>query len=65
MPTVPPSKRSKTAPATATGFLHHDIEEERLKPYVVTGHLGRGSFATVYKGLNEVRLLTHPLRAPR
>ncbi|TRM70384.1 kinase-like domain-containing protein [Schizophyllum amplum] len=51
MPVPPPSKRSKTAPASP--YTDRDVEEERLRPYVVTGHLGKGSFATVYKGYNE------------
>ena len=30
-------------------------EDDELKPYVIVGDLGKGSFATVYKGYNEVR----------
>ena len=30
-------------------------EDDELKPYVIVGDLGKGSFATVYKGFNEVR----------
>lgn len=33
--------------------MDKDIEDDKLKPYVVTGHLGKGSFAIVYKGYNE------------
>ncbi|KAL1746115.1 kinase-like domain-containing protein [Schizophyllum fasciatum] len=33
--------------------MDRDIEEDKLKPYVVTGNLGKGSFAVVYKGYNE------------
>ena len=29
-------------------------EDEELRPYVIVGDLGKGSFATVYKGYNEV-----------
>lgn len=31
-------------------------DDEDIRPYVLTGELGKGSFATVYKGFNEVRL---------
>jgi hypothetical protein len=30
-------------------------EDDELKPFVIVGDLGKGSFATVYKGYNEVR----------
>uniref|UniRef100_D8QJL2 non-specific serine/threonine protein kinase n=1 Tax=Schizophyllum commune (strain H4-8 / FGSC 9210) TaxID=578458 RepID=D8QJL2_SCHCM len=33
--------------------MDRDVEEDKIKPYVVTGHLGKGSFAVVYKGYNE------------
>ncbi|KAI5118367.1 hypothetical protein M0805_004339 [Coniferiporia weirii] len=29
------------------------VEDEELRPYVLSGELGKGSFATVYKGYNE------------
>ncbi|KAH8112774.1 kinase-like protein [Phellopilus nigrolimitatus] len=29
------------------------LEDEELKPYVLSGELGKGSFATVYRGYNE------------
>ena len=31
------------------------VEDEDIRPYVLSGELGKGSFATVYKGYNEVR----------
>jgi serine/threonine-protein kinase ULK2 len=37
-------------------------EDEELRPYVIVGDLGKGSFATVYKGYNEVPL--HLSRSP-
>lgn len=30
------------------------IDEEDIRPYVLSGELGKGSFAIVYKGYNEV-----------
>jgi serine/threonine-protein kinase ULK/ATG1 len=30
-------------------------EDNEAKPYVLTGELGKGSFATVYKGYHEAR----------
>jgi serine/threonine-protein kinase ULK2 len=38
------------------------MEDDELRPYVIVGDLGKGSFATVYKGYNEVR--HHPIRPP-
>ena len=32
------------------------IEDEEVKPYVIVGDLGKGSFATVYRGYHEVRI---------
>ena len=29
-------------------------EDDELRPYVIVSRLGKGSFATVYKGYNEV-----------
>lgn len=31
------------------------IEDEEVKPYVIISDLGKGSFATVYRGYHEVR----------
>ena len=30
------------------------IDDEDIRPYVLSGELGKGSFATVFKGYNEV-----------
>ena len=30
------------------------VEDEEIKPYVLTGELGKGSFAVVYKGYHQV-----------
>ena len=32
------------------------IDDEDIRPYVLSGELGKGSFATVFKGYNEVFL---------
>jgi len=31
------------------------IEDEEVKPYIIVSDLGKGSFATVYRGYHEVR----------
>ena len=35
-----------------------------MKPYVIVGDLGKGSFATVYRGYHEVRPSMHPITQP-
>lgn len=30
------------------------VEDDEVKPYVIVGDLGKGSFATVYRGYHEV-----------
>ncbi|KAH9974492.1 kinase-like domain-containing protein [Lactifluus volemus] len=42
-------------PAERTHSSSKRPEDEELKPYVIVGDLGKGSFATVYKGYNETR----------
>jgi serine/threonine-protein kinase ULK/ATG1 len=36
-------------------------EDEEVKPYIIVGDLGKGSFATVYKGYHEVSVCTEAL----
>jgi serine/threonine-protein kinase ULK2 len=43
-------------PAERTHSSSKRLEDEELRPYVIVGDLGKGSFATVYKGYNEVSL---------
>ena len=43
------------APTTAKKAPPRRIDEEDIRPYVLSGELGKGSFAVVYKGYNEVR----------
>jgi len=45
-------------PALRTSSSSRRTEDDELKPYVIVSDLGKGSFATVYKGYNEVRY--HP-----
>ncbi|TFK32395.1 other/ULK/ULK protein kinase [Crucibulum laeve] len=48
-PGVPPTTRT-----TSSHFANsRQIEDEEVRPYVITGDLGKGSFATVYKGYHE------------
>ena len=44
--TMPPDK-STTRRAT---------EDDEARPYVIVSDIGKGSFATVYKGYHEVRI---------
>jgi serine/threonine-protein kinase ULK2 len=43
-------------PVQRTASSSKRPEDDELRPYVIVGDLGKGSFATVYKGYNEVSL---------
>ena len=53
-PAAVPSTSAKVSSALA---LARRAEDEEVRPYVIVSDLGKGSFATVYKGYHEVRLL--------
>lgn len=41
---------------------HHRSHKERIGNYVVGAEIGRGSFATVYKGYRSVSVIGDPAR---
>lgn len=43
------------SPIQRTPSSSRRTEDDELRPYVIVSDLGKGSFATVYKGYNEVR----------
>jgi serine/threonine-protein kinase ULK2 len=43
------------SPIQRTPSSSRRAEDDELRPYVIVSDLGKGSFATVYKGYNEVR----------
>ncbi|KAF9456734.1 other/ULK/ULK protein kinase [Collybia nuda] len=47
-PNAPPARRERSNTADLK-----PAEEEELRPYVIVGDIGKGSFATVYKGYHE------------
>lgn len=52
-----PTPRSN---ATVTAGMSRQMnatrdEDEEVKPYIVVAEIGKGSFATVYKGYHQVR----------
>lgn len=47
---TPTAKRNPNSLPTRPGRL----EDEEVKPYVIVSDLGKGSFATVYRGYHEV-----------
>ncbi|RDB17199.1 Serine/threonine-protein kinase ATG1 [Hypsizygus marmoreus] len=49
-PTPPPSKRGASS---NTSTASKRAEDEEVRPYVIVGDIGKGSFATVYKGYHE------------
>ena len=48
-PTAQSSKRTTSTNSNST----NDVDDEELRPYVIVGDIGKGSFATVYKGYHE------------
>ncbi|KAJ7030642.1 other/ULK/ULK protein kinase [Mycena alexandri] len=53
MPPVPgPSTRTESSTSTSAATSRSE-EDEELRPYVIVTDIGKGSFATVYKGYHE------------
>ena len=49
---------SRTASSTSSRLSDSlRAEAARLKPYVIVSDIGKGSFATVYKGYHEVTVV--------
>lgn len=40
--------------ASDKSILRKTIEDDEARPYVIVNDIGKGSFATVYKGYHEV-----------
>jgi serine/threonine-protein kinase ULK/ATG1 len=53
MPTPLNTRRTTTSNNARAGAE----EDEVPRPYVIVSHIGKGSFATVYKGYHEVCLV--------
>ena len=51
--TPAPSRRTPSAQPDRP-VLSRRVEDEEVKPYVIVSDLGKGSFATVYRGYHEV-----------
>ncbi|KAJ7868491.1 kinase-like protein [Mycena leptocephala] len=51
-PAPGPSTRTASSSSTSTGASRTE-EDEELRPYVIVSDIGKGSFATVYKGYHE------------
>jgi serine/threonine protein kinase len=52
MPATAGTSRRTTTAYDSTSKL---VEDDEARPYVIVSLLGKGSFATVYKGYHEVR----------
>lgn len=52
-PAPAPVKQTSSGGSDRSNFRR--IEDEEVKPYVIVSDLGKGSFATVYRGYHEVR----------
>ena len=56
-PAVVPAPQGGTSAKVASALaLARRAEDDEVRPYVIVSDLGKGSFATVYKGYHEVRL---------
>lgn len=53
-----------TTGSTAGGVKVAADEEDRIGPYLIGEEIGRGSFATVFKGARYVRPFLTPPRTP-
>lgn len=51
----PTSTRRTPSSQTSDRAAQKRAEDEELRPYVIVSDLGKGSFATVYRGYHEVR----------
>ncbi|PFH50830.1 hypothetical protein AMATHDRAFT_60295 [Amanita thiersii Skay4041] len=51
----PPSTATRRTPSSTGGQqqITKYAEDEEVRPYVIVAHIGKGSFATVYKGYHE------------
>ena len=52
-----PSTSKRTTSSTSERSDRQRVEDAEVKPYVIVSDLGKGSFATVYRGYHEVRKL--------
>ena len=58
---VAPTSTRRTVSSQATDRASQKrAEDEELRPYVIVSDLGKGSFATVYRGYHEVRNTCSP-----
>jgi len=56
-PAAPSSKRTPSAASTNRSSKKEAAEDDDAKPYIIVNEIGKGSFATVYKGYHEVRIV--------
>jgi len=50
---MPPTAQSSKRTTSTNGGASNDVDDEEVRPYVIVGDIGKGSFATVYKGYHE------------
>lgn len=48
------TKRTTSGGSDRPPLTPRRVEDEELRPYVIVSDLGKGSFATVYRGYHEV-----------
>jgi hypothetical protein len=56
-PAPPSSKRIPSTASSKQSGKKDPADDDDAKPYVIVNDIGKGSFATVYKGYHEVRIL--------
>ena len=59
---APPSTKRVSSSTSQPSNRREPGDDNEAKPYVVVNHIGKGSFADVYKGYHEVRPLNPNLQ---
>jgi serine/threonine-protein kinase ULK2 len=54
MPAAPPNTARPSVAGPSERRVTRRIDDEDIRPYIISGELGKGSFAIVYKGFNQV-----------
>jgi hypothetical protein len=62
-PAAPSSKRTPSTSTNKPSGKKEAVDDDDAKPYVIVNDIGKGSFATVYKGYHEVCTMVYSVTA--